>query len=440
VADVAPISHGPVQPPVPSVLAAGSESRLPALDGIRGLAILMIMQYHFWGLAFGLSGRPRTLRIDEWVSDVRIVGWTSVDLFFVLSGFLITGILLDAKRESSNYFRSFYARRFLRIFPLYYAFLLFLLFVMPLTPEWAENTASIDRGAVGTDGLRDIQQWFWTYLVNVAAAIRPLDANVPLVHTHFWTLSLEEQFYLVWPLVVLALSRRQLIVVCAAMPAIALAIRVALVNDAFPSFFHDNAAHVLAPARMDTLALGALAALAVRGDLDLRKLASYAPYVAWASIGVLATLFAWRGGLEVFDEWTLTLGFTAAEFLWVSVLVLAITSGPRAMLVRFLSNRVMTAFGTYSYCMYIIHLLIGFELAVWVAREDLVRTAGGSQILFNLAFNTAATAICFGVSFLSWHLYEKQFLKLKVLFPYRRRTEPGAAPVPVAEGANAPAG
>lgn len=94
------------------------ENRLPALDGVRGLAIFMIMQYHFWGLAWGISGRPPVHAIDRWMLDIKAFGWTSVDLFFVLSGFLITRILLDSKGRAGGYFRNFYGRRFLRIFPL----------------------------------------------------------------------------------------------------------------------------------------------------------------------------------------------------------------------------------------------------------------------------------------------------------------------------------
>ena len=90
------------------------------LDGIRGLAIFMIMQYHFWGLGFGFVGVEPSRPLDRLAFAIREIGWTSVDLFFVLSGFLITGILFDAKRTSARrYYGNCYARRVLRIFPLY---------------------------------------------------------------------------------------------------------------------------------------------------------------------------------------------------------------------------------------------------------------------------------------------------------------------------------
>src|SRR5438874_1101853 len=115
-----------------AVTAGASEAtrHVPALDGLRGLAILLVMQHHFWGLAFGLASRSPDNTVDRTVSRLFHTGWAGVDLFFVLSGFLITGILYDTK-SSDGYFRVFYARRFLRIFPLYYGFLLFAVIVLP---------------------------------------------------------------------------------------------------------------------------------------------------------------------------------------------------------------------------------------------------------------------------------------------------------------------
>ena len=199
--------------------------RLPALDGIRGLAILMIMQYHFWGLGFGLVERAPRLGLDRWVASIRELGWTSVDLFFVLSGFLITGLLLDAKARSGHYFRNFYARRSLRIFPLYYLFLAFVLTVAGHIPFLAAY-ATIPE-------LRAHQLWFWTYGVNVAACVPAIGAQIPVVYTHFWTLAVEEQFYLVWPLVVFTLDVRRLRATCIGMVAVALGLRIAVVAGLF---------------------------------------------------------------------------------------------------------------------------------------------------------------------------------------------------------------
>ena len=134
-------------------------NHVPALDGIRGLAILLVMQTHFWDIAFGFASLPPTLAIDRFLRRLFGVGGTGVDLFFVLSGFLITGILFDAKR-SSGYFRNFYARRFLRIFPLYYAFLAFSLLILPNFHRLA--------GDVGAGQLRHTRRFgSWTYTGNI---------------------------------------------------------------------------------------------------------------------------------------------------------------------------------------------------------------------------------------------------------------------------------
>ena len=395
-----------------------SSDRLPVLDGIRGLAILMIMQYHFWGLGFGIVDRKPLLAVDRWVSSVRELGWTSVDLFFVLSGFLITGILVDAKGRSQHYFRNFYARRFLRIFPLYYLFLSVMLTVAARIPPVASYAS--------TGELQSQEAWFWTYLVNVAASVPACGAQIPVVYTHFWTLSLEEQFYLAWPFVVLALNERQLTWLCCLMIPTALLLRVAVVLGAFSLIVFPNAAHVLTPARMDTLALGALVALAARGAIDLRRLARLAPYVASACAACIVLLFLVRRGLPLFDPFALTIGFTIVDVMWAAVLVLAITA-PGLRLCRALAHPGLRMFGRYSYCIYIVHLLVGFALAVIGLRLQVFRTFAGSQIPMNLVLSATATAVCLGIGLVSWNLIEKQFLRLKVWFPYETRVVPAAA-------------
>ena len=392
--------------------------RLPALDGIRGLAILMIMQYHFWGLGFGLVERAPRLGLDRWVVRIRELGWTSVDLFFVLSGFLITGLLLDAKGRSGHYFRNFYARRALRIFPLYYLFLAFMLMVAGHIPFLAAYAAIPE--------LRAHQLWFWNYGVNIAASVPAIGAQIPVIYTHFWTLAVEEQFYLVWPLVVFTLDVRRLRAICIGMVAVALGLRIAVVSGLFGSTLFPNAAHVLTPARMDALALGALVALAARDEGELRRAARLAPYVAWGCAGLLGVLFAWRGGLPLFDPWSITLGFSVVGVLWTAVLVLVLTRPPTAVICRFFTHPFLTTFGQYSYCMYVVHLLVGFGIAVYAITHGLVRTVGGSQIPSNAVINVAGTAICLAIAFVSWQLLERQCLRLKVFFPYGEGAVPAA--------------
>ena len=160
-------------------------TRIRPLDGLRGLAVLAVVLYHATLLAPGTGATGRTL-----LAAARL-GWAGVDLFFVLSGFLITRLLVES-RGADNYFRVFYARRLLRIFPLYYVSLLVLVLLFRVP---------------GGESL-----WYWLYASNVKATLSGWP-SAPL--SHFWSLAVEEQYYLVWPLAVSLLSRRALVSLCA---------------------------------------------------------------------------------------------------------------------------------------------------------------------------------------------------------------------------------
>src|SRR3954466_6828035 len=183
-----------VAPPMPS-------GHIATLDGLRGVAILLVMLCHFLGLLH--TGNHR---LDSLLHLGFGHGWVGVNLFFVLSGFLITGILLDAK-SSPRYFRNFYARRTLRIFPLYYGVLFVCFAILPLFP--GSNSADFLA-------LRSRQGWLWTYCTNIKIV---LDGDwkfaTPLLDLgHFWSLAVEEHFYLVWPLLVFLLPTRALVKAC----------------------------------------------------------------------------------------------------------------------------------------------------------------------------------------------------------------------------------
>src|SRR5262249_53287170 len=150
---------------------------IPALDGVRGLAILTVILFH----CLDWAGPTETHTADLAVRAVARVGWAGVDLFFVLSGFLITGILLDA-RGKPHYYRNFYARRSLPIFPLYYAVVLVRLLVVPLLsrpPEWVEWPKAL--AAI-------------TYLTNVWQSLVPADQRTDVLLSPTWSLCVEEYF------------------------------------------------------------------------------------------------------------------------------------------------------------------------------------------------------------------------------------------------------
>ncbi|HEX5760501.1 MAG TPA: acyltransferase [Thermoanaerobaculia bacterium] len=397
----------PARRRAPEAPSPPAGAHLPALDGVRGVAILLVLLLHF--TVYG--GPPPSALPDRIFHELAAAGWVGVDLFFVLSGFLITGILYDAK-GSRRYFRNFYARRVLRIFPLYYGSLLIFLVLLPaLFPEHA-----------GLQSLRRDGPWYWAYLSNVLVAREGWPEFGAL--GHFWSLAVEEQFYLLWPVVVLLCSRRTLMVLCLTLVAASFALRVGLGLAG-----RETAAFVLTPARIDALAAGGLLALAARGPHGLRPLSRWARPAAAASAVALASLFVWRRGLPAEDFVVSTVGYTLLACLFAALVLLALTSPPQAALGRLFASSGLVFFGRYSYGLYVFHHPLLF-LKPQALSYGALPTVLGSRLPGLLLFLLAATAVSAAAAFLSWHLYEKQFLKLKERFPYeRRRAAPAAIDV-----------
>ncbi len=171
--------------------SVATRAHVPALDKVRGLAILAVILFHT------LPSAPNGTLVDSVVVHVLGMGWTGVDLFFVLSGFLITGILIN-ERSRPHYFRTFFGRRILRIVPVYVAFMLFSMWIAPVVG--ASTAAAALR-------LRELQGWYWPYLTNIFIALHGWDATADGT-SHLWSLAVEEQFYLLWPVAVLLIPLR----------------------------------------------------------------------------------------------------------------------------------------------------------------------------------------------------------------------------------------
>jgi peptidoglycan/LPS O-acetylase OafA/YrhL len=369
--------------------AAGAH--IPALDGMRGLAVLAVMLCHFTA-----AGLPDT-GTGHFVLSIFKAGWGGVDLFFVLSGFLITGILYDVKQEP-HYFRNFYARRFLRIFPLYYGFLIVFFWLIPLIHPF---TPAMQRVAAR-------QGWLWGYGANLLMAREGhwiFDVDW-LKLGHFWTLAIEEQFYLLWPLVVFLLTRKALMRLCLGCMAAALALRTVLVlRGSLPI-----SVEVLTFCRFDALATGALAALAMRGQPSRL----FRPVrLATALFGTAMILLAiWRQRWEADDPVVQTLGFSILGLWCAGVLILAVEPRRPNALTRCLTHPALMWFGTYSYSMYVFHValipLFNRVMPVAGLSRSLHSQYLGVGVYTFLAIAASATA-----AYASWHLYEKHFLKLK---------------------------
>jgi peptidoglycan/LPS O-acetylase OafA/YrhL len=410
----------------------GDSTHLPALDGVRGIAILLVMQFHFWAMPFRIFRRPPTLALDTHINQAFEFGWTGVDLFFVLSGFLITGILLRAKGGGS-YFRAFYGRRVLRIFPLYWGYLAFVILITPLLGGALEEQAHAGN-------VRDHWYWYFGYAVNIWSSVKQAHPDLAAVNLHFWSLAFEEQFYLVWPVIVFLLSRQRLARVCLGLLITTALFRVYLVSPLAEGWAKPNASQVLLPGHLDPIVLGALLAVAAAdGRAAIARLASWAPAAAVAAAGVLLVLVVVRGGLSPVDRAVAVFGFTPIAVLGAALVLMAIAAPPGSATERLLTTAPLRFFGRYSYAMYVFHPLVAFTL-VATHGGDFLRTTGGSQAFGSVLFATAATAITVAAAWLSWYLWERHFLLLKRFFPYRPETSRGRDPLAVAHAGFAPAG
>jgi peptidoglycan/LPS O-acetylase OafA/YrhL len=373
------------------------ESRIPALDGLRGVAILLVLLLHFGPYAPVLH--PPTSLVDRLYFRISGTGWTGVDLFFVLSGYLITGILFDTK-GSKHYFRQFYARRVLRIFPLYYAALIIFLVIVP----WPHNLEWVVKE------LRGDAVWYWTYLYNFKVAVTGFLPSSAL--GHFWSLAVEEQFYLVWPIVVLWLGRKHLLLACVVAVVAALACRLALSFSGYVVL-----PDVWTPARMDALAIGAFIAVMARLPGGLAIMRRWAGPIAVAAGLPLAVLL--RYNIALF-----TVGHTLVSLFFGAILVLSLTASSSSAFGRIMASPVLRFFGAYSYALYVFHQPLRYFRPVF--SLDFVPTVFGSQLPAYLLWLVISIGATVAVALLSWHVLEKQFLKMKKFFPYHSADVPAA--------------
>ncbi len=370
-------------------------SRIPELDGIRGCAILLVLLFHC-GTFNGTNWQSRLLRLGTGVS----LGWSGVDLFFVLSGFLITGILLETK-GCPNYFSAFYARRVLRIFPLYMTFVLvFFWIALPIAHALGH----------GLEIKYSAQAWYWLYLSNWRVGLG-------LTHedylNHFWSLAIEEQFYLIWPFIVSILSELQLLRLCGIIIVGCLALRTALASGLPPA-----AIAYLTPFRIDTLAFGAVVCLIFRNVDWMARFRKYANSILLVSGAALVVLVVFVGAVSIEQPAIRTVGYTVFAALYASLVFrAAAASGTAGWFATQLRQPFLKSFGKYSYGIYVIHMPVYI-----VTRHLLNRASDYLHRDYNALFAFCCVIICslvsYGLARVSWKLLEQPFLRLKARFPY----------------------
>jgi len=377
-----PSTAGPAVP-----LASPQRSHAPRvseLDGLRGIAILMVLCFHY---------TPTSGPLFFFAHPFQF-GWAGVDLFFVLSGYLITGILIDSVGRP-HYYRNFIIRRCLRIFPAYYLSLVIccILTYYPYPPHPGEF-------------LRAGGWWYVSYLGNVRVF---LDSAWPglAILTPLWSLQVEEQYYLSFPLLVWAVNRKMLAKILAVSVVGALALRIALAVAMPKNAF---GAYTLMPCRMDPLAMGGLIAIAQRDRPDwLQK-----SWIGWMTLFSAATFAAivwyyhdsspWPAGLR-------TLGYTALDLMFAGIVVM-LMGWRQPFLLKLCRLRFLRWLGTISYGLYLLHVpaeLIGRRLAALVVK---IPPSGSAEF-----FVSMAVALC--LAWFSWTFFESRILKLKDRFTVR---------------------
>jgi peptidoglycan/LPS O-acetylase OafA/YrhL len=369
-------------PRAPDIAA---RAHIPALDGLRGLAILLVIPHNADNFSQSAA----------WLWPIALLahaGWIGVQLFFVLSGFLITRNLLDT-RHDANYLRSFYIRRVLRIFPLYYFTLFVGLVVLP-------HVVTFSAGALAS---HQNQIWLWTFLSNWK---QPYGVEVS-GFSHFWSLAVEEQFYLFWPFVVLFAAGSRLLWICLMLVVLAVLSRVMLMHaDARPEMLY-----MFTNCRMDALALGAAAAALSFSPACLQWIAENIRVLMLSVFAVVLTAALLSHSYAVYDPRTLIVGQTLLAGAF-ALLILNIGSIPPGTfghwLRRLFEMRWLRTVGRYSFAMYVFHLPI-----LTVFGDDIegfwAFTGSANPLLYALT----AIALSFLAGMVSWHLIEKHFLRLK---------------------------
>jgi len=346
-------------------------ARVPALDGVRGLAICLVLSWH--AMPGGLPNHPHL----AWIVKLGRFSWSGVDLFFVLSGFLIGGILLDAAR-SPAYFKTFYIRRAYRILPPY-ALLLAIALLVERSFAWLPP--------------------YLVFLQNFWMAAKG-SFGMPLIGMT-WSLAVEEQFYLSLPLLIRYAPRRVLggvlglVVLCAPL----------LRSLAVHSFAGKTlAAYVLMPCRADALCSGVLIALAYRTPSLWKKVLKRRNYVYVAlalvfAVGLYIMLGDFRGApADSFGQ-----GYSMLAALY-SLLLLGTLLSPT--LSRCFSWSPLRFMGVIAYGLYLFHY--GFiDMFRWLAAKLFVSNISRAESVASLV----SVVVCIGFAALSWKYFEKPLLE-----------------------------
>ena len=371
---------------------------IPALDGLRGIAILLVLMLHFYYEGEGIINAAYPL-IGPLVTKLAMSGYYGVPLFFVLSGFLITGILVDS-RTNPRFFRSFYMRRFLRIFPLYYATLCFILIILPQFVTFAADG----------QGVLSRQLWLWTYLINAPWSGGGWAAEGVFQLGHFWSLCVEEHFYILWPLVVYVLPLRSLNRVCLGGIGIGLTLRILHSMPGSPEILGWSTL-----TKADGLFVGSLLSIWLREPSACQQVGKWFRRVLWISgILVIGEIFVPR---RLNGTWWWPFCELNFVVFFGALLVAALCA--QGQFLRILKSSVLCSFGKYSYGIYVIHMVCQPVFEKLFAHRTLLSGTIVAPLVGQLVFYALTITTSWLLALVSFHLMEKHFLSLKRHFEYR---------------------
>lgn len=368
-------------------------SHVAPLDGLRGIAVLLVLLFHFsWTF-------PESTAATEGAKRVFWSGWIGVDLFFVLSGYLITrGLVAPSERPVGERLRLFWMRRVLRIFPLYYIFLV------------AGTVVCLAVGATPPS------VGYWLYAQNYTLAWDP----EPLRWTaHLWSLAIEEQFYFLWPLFALLAPKRHRVTFALLLLAAGAALRTVLVLKVGATHpeFGEKFAYRATPSHMDGLLLGAIIAMmaadpehfTARAWQRLRTPLLYASGIGLAGLAVLAR------GFGTYDRRVMIIGYPLLALFFATTISFAVDGRLPPRLARVLSSGALPSCGRVSYAMYIFHWPI-IALAAPSLERLTSRLSVAAGAALNLAVVVVGTLVTYGLAVVSYKYVESPFLKLKERF------------------------
>jgi peptidoglycan/LPS O-acetylase OafA/YrhL len=375
-------------------------TRIPELDGLRGLAILLVIFFHYTNedALTPLSG------LAYYVQRSAAIGPTGVDLFFVLSGFLIGGLLIDA-RGSYSYYRTFYFRRFFRIIPIYYLWIcLYIALVSTVGPAIQSHSFS---GKVLPRGFEVYAHFL--FIQNLVPFNWYAQSGLwGSWFGHLWSLAVEEQFYLLAPLMIAWLSSRRLLAVLVGIICSAPLVRIVLLL-----YVHQIDCTRVMPFRADALAVGIFVAVLWRNPVFRVWSSKNIHCIYWTIAGLFIAGFGpmyYAPGSESFG--VASFGFSWIAIFYALLLVIALVES-RGWIARAMRASWLRAVGRVSYCMYVIHWVVDlfFHSVLLHARPQIVTLPGaGISLLAAIATYTLAVV--------SWEILEGPLVRIGHRFKY----------------------